>query len=382
MNLKDKVAIVTGGAMGIGRAMAEGLAEEGAGVVIADISKADIAAREMKAKGFKAIGVRVDVSSETETVKMAEEAVKAFDRIDILINNAGIYTSLIPGPMEKITVQEWRKVMDVNVMGMWLCAKAVVEEMRKAGGGRVININSGVPFKGIPFLLHYVASKGAVIGLTRALAKELGKDLQGIDCGFITHWHFDHTGAMPALLKSMVQQPPFYVPVREPSFSLINGFVESRLPSGFNRVEVDEPQEILPDIHSTGCFEGTFPLQRHPVHEQALYMNVEGKGLVLLVGCSHPKPQDIARRAMELSGEERIALMLGGFHFIPPTKEPQREETIRELKGMDIDSVAACHCTGAEGMDRMEREFGDRFLRVELGGVYGVGEETNKPSPQ
>ncbi len=213
-------------------------------------------------------------------------------------------------------------------------------------------------------------------------AKELGKDLQGIDCGFITHWHFDHTGAMPALLKSMVQQPPFYVPVREPSFSLINGFVESRLPSGFNRVEVDEPQEILPDIHSTGCFEGTFPLQRHPVHEQALYMNVEGKGLVLLVGCSHPKPQDIARRAMELSGEERIALMLGGFHFIPPTKEPQREETIRELKGMDIDSVAACHCTGAEGMDRMEREFGDRFLRVELGGVYGVGEETNKPSPQ
>ena len=176
MNLKDKVAIVTGGAMGIGRAMAEGLAEEGAGVVIADISKADIAAREMKAKGFKAIGVRVDVSSETETVKMAEEAVKAFDRIDILINNAGIYTSLIPGPMEKITVQEWRKVMDVNVMGMWLCAKAVMEEMRKAGGGRVININSGVPFKGIPFLLHYVASKGAVIGLTRALAKELGKD--------------------------------------------------------------------------------------------------------------------------------------------------------------------------------------------------------------
>ncbi len=176
MNLKDKVAIVTGGAMGIGRAMAEGLAEEGAKVVIADITKADVAAREMKDKGFTVIGVAVDVSSEADTIKMAEEAVKAFGRIDILINNAGIYTSLIPGPMEKITVDEWRKVMDVNVMGMWLCAKAVVEEMRKVGGGRIININSGVPFKGIPFLLHYVASKGAVIGLTRALAKELGKD--------------------------------------------------------------------------------------------------------------------------------------------------------------------------------------------------------------
>ncbi len=176
MNLKDKVAIVTGGAIGIGYAMAAGLAEEGAKVVIADISNADIAANEMKAKGFTAMGVTTDVSSETDTVKMAEETVKTFGRIDILINNAGIYTSLIPGPMEKITVDEWRKVMDVNVMGMWLCTKAVIEEMRKAGGGRIININSGVPFKGIPFLLHYVTSKGAVIGLTRALAKELGKD--------------------------------------------------------------------------------------------------------------------------------------------------------------------------------------------------------------
>lgn len=176
MKLKDKVAIVTGGARGIGRAMAEGLAEEGAGVVIADMANADVAAKEMKEKGFKTIGVKVDVSSEEDTKRMAMEAVKSFGKIDILINNAGIYTSLIPGPMENITVEEWRRVMDVNVMGMWLCSKAVVGEMRKAGGGRIINLNSGVPFKGNPFLLHYVASKGAVIGLTRALAKELGKD--------------------------------------------------------------------------------------------------------------------------------------------------------------------------------------------------------------
>jgi NAD(P)-dependent dehydrogenase (short-subunit alcohol dehydrogenase family) len=176
MKLKDKVAIVTGGVRGIGRAMAEGLAEEGASVVIADMTKADLAAKEMTGKGCKTIGVKVDVSSEKDTDRMAEEAVKSFGKIDILINNAGIYTSLIPGPMENIAVEEWRKVMDVNVMGMWLCSKAVVGEMRKAGGGRIINITSGVPFKGNPFLLHYVASKSAVIGLTRALAKELGKD--------------------------------------------------------------------------------------------------------------------------------------------------------------------------------------------------------------
>lgn len=200
----------------------------------------------------------------------------------------------------------------------------------------------------------------------------LGKDLQGIDCGFISHWHFDHSGALPALVKQMKGRPPFYVPVKEPSLSLINGFVERRLPLDFNRVEVPESREILPGVYSTGCLEGHFPLQRHPIHEHALYTKVEGKGLVLLVGCSHPKPQDLARKAMELSGESRIALMLGGFHFIKPTREPEKEEIIRALKGLDIERIGACHCTGDAGMDRMEKEFGERFLRVELGGSYQV----------
>lgn len=174
MKLKDKVAIVTGGAMGIGRAMAEGLASEGASIVIADVAGAEIAAKEMQGKGCKAIGVKVDVSVEKESQAMVAEAIKAFGRIDILVNNAGIYTSLLPGPFEKITVEEWRRVMDVNVMGMFLCCKAVVGAMRRNNGGRIINLSSGTPFKGIPFLLHYVTSKGAVITLTRALAKELG----------------------------------------------------------------------------------------------------------------------------------------------------------------------------------------------------------------
>jgi NAD(P)-dependent dehydrogenase (short-subunit alcohol dehydrogenase family) len=176
MYLKDKVAIVTGGSIGIGRAMAEGLASEGASVVIADIAGADGAAREMKEKGFKALGIKVDVSSEKDTEKMVEEALKAFQRIDILVNNAGIYASLIPGPFEKITVEEWRRVMDVNVLGMFLCCRAVIGEMRKNKGGRIINLASGTPFKGIPYLLHYTTSKGAVVAFTRALVKEVGAD--------------------------------------------------------------------------------------------------------------------------------------------------------------------------------------------------------------
>ncbi|MGD0627295.1 MAG: SDR family oxidoreductase [Thermodesulfobacteriota bacterium] len=176
MYLKDKVAIVTGSAMGIGRAMAEGLASEGASIVIADVARADVAAKEMKDKGFKAIGVKGDVSSQQDTEKMAAETLKAFRRIDILVNNAGIYTSLIPGPFEKITVEEWRRVMDVNVLGMFLCCRAVIGEMRKNKSGRVINLSSGTPFKGIPYLLHYTTSKGAVVALTRALAKEVGAD--------------------------------------------------------------------------------------------------------------------------------------------------------------------------------------------------------------
>lgn len=176
MYLKEKVAIVTGGAMGIGRAMAEGLASVGATLAIADVARADVAAKEMNQKGFNAIGVKVDVSSEEDTERMVDETIKAFKRIDILVNNAGIYTSLIPGPFEKITVDEWRRVMDVNVMGMFLCCRAVIGEMRKNKEGRIINIASGTPFKGIPFLLHYTTSKGAVVALTRALAKEIGAD--------------------------------------------------------------------------------------------------------------------------------------------------------------------------------------------------------------
>ena len=171
MRLADRVVIVTGGAQGIGRAIAQRLHEEGATIVVADLQGAEEAAAELGG-----LGLRVDVSSETDTEAMAAGALEKYGRIDGLINNAGIYTSLVPKPFEEIGVDEWRKVYDVNVMGMFLATRAVVPAMRSAGYGRIVNIASGTPYKGVPFLLHYVTSKGAVITMTRAIAKEVAGD--------------------------------------------------------------------------------------------------------------------------------------------------------------------------------------------------------------
>jgi NAD(P)-dependent dehydrogenase (short-subunit alcohol dehydrogenase family) len=187
MKLRDKVAIVTGGAQGIGRAIVEGLAAEGASVVIADLQGADGPAKALRGQGRRALEVDCDVSDEAQVAAMAEAAMRSFGGIDILVNNAGIYSSLLPKPFEDITVQEWRRMMDVNTLGVFLSCRAVVGSMRARGGGRIININSGTPFKGVPFLLHYVASKGAITGITRGLAKELGPSnilVNGVAPGF------------------------------------------------------------------------------------------------------------------------------------------------------------------------------------------------------
>jgi len=171
MRLADRVVIVTGGAQGIGRAIAARLHEEGATIVVADLQGAEEAAAELGG-----LGLRVDVSSESDTEAMAAAALERYGRIDGLINNAGIYTSLVPKPFEEISVDEWRTVYDVNVMGMFLATRAVVPAMRSAGYGRIVNIASGTPYKGVPFLLHYVTSKGAVVTMTRAIAKEVAGD--------------------------------------------------------------------------------------------------------------------------------------------------------------------------------------------------------------
>jgi NAD(P)-dependent dehydrogenase (short-subunit alcohol dehydrogenase family) len=178
-SLEGKVAIVTGGAQGIGNAIAKGLAAEGARIVIADLSRAEEAAKEFE----EGIGLAVDVADETQVERMAQEVVERCGRIDILVNNAGLYASLQMRPFTEIPVDEWRRVMDVNVLSMFLTMRAVVPRMREQGrGGRVVNISSGTPFRGVPFLLHYVTSKGAIVALTRALAKELGRDDILVNC--------------------------------------------------------------------------------------------------------------------------------------------------------------------------------------------------------
>jgi len=160
--------------MGIGYAVAAALAERGAALVIADTKGAEEAAARLSGTGARAIGVVADVASERDTAAMARAAASDFGGIDILVNNAGIYATLKPKPFEEIDPAEWRRVMEVNVFGIFLCARAVLPAMKARGGGRIVNISSGVAFKGNPRMAHYVASKGAVVSLTRALATELG----------------------------------------------------------------------------------------------------------------------------------------------------------------------------------------------------------------
>jgi NAD(P)-dependent dehydrogenase (short-subunit alcohol dehydrogenase family) len=176
--LERKVAIVTGGAQGIGRAIADRLAADGARIVIADLKGADEAA----ARYEDGVGLTVDVAAEDDVARMADESVRRCGGIDILVNNAGLYASLAMRPFDQIPVDEWRQVMDVNVLSMFLTCRAVVPRMRERGGGRIVNISSGTPFRGVPFLLHYVTSKGAIVSLTRALAKELGPDNVLVNC--------------------------------------------------------------------------------------------------------------------------------------------------------------------------------------------------------
>jgi NAD(P)-dependent dehydrogenase (short-subunit alcohol dehydrogenase family) len=177
-SLTGKVAVVTGAAQGIGNAIAKGLAAEGARIVVADMNRAEEAAQEFKA----GIGLTVDVADEAQVERMAQDVVDRCGSIDILVNNAGLYASLQMRPFTEIPVDEWRQVMEVNVLSMFLTTRAVVPRMREQGGGRIVNISSGTPFRGVPFLLHYVTSKGAIVALTRALAKELGRDDVLVNC--------------------------------------------------------------------------------------------------------------------------------------------------------------------------------------------------------
>jgi NAD(P)-dependent dehydrogenase (short-subunit alcohol dehydrogenase family) len=176
--LEGKVALVTGAAQGIGRAIADGLAAAGARIAVADLHGAEDAAGAYTG----GIGITGDVANEDDVKRLVGEVVEQAGGIDILVNNAGLYASLAMRPFEQIPLDEWRRVMDVNVASMFLMCREVVPLMRERGGGKIVNISSGTPFRGVPFLLHYVTSKGAIVALTRALAKEVGKEGVLVNC--------------------------------------------------------------------------------------------------------------------------------------------------------------------------------------------------------
>jgi 3-oxoacyl-[acyl-carrier protein] reductase len=177
MKLSDRVCIVTGGGRGIGRAYALRMAQAGARLVIADINEANgqAVANELQKEGAGALAIRTDVSDEQSTRDMARAAMDKFGRIDVLVNNAALFAELTLKPFTEISVEEWDGLMAVNVKGVWLCAKAVAPFMKEQKSGRIINISSGVWLSGRANYMHYVASKAAVVGITRALARELGR---------------------------------------------------------------------------------------------------------------------------------------------------------------------------------------------------------------
>lgn len=171
-----RVAIVTGGASGIGRHYSLALADEGAKVMIADIVDGAALAKEINAKhgeGTAASGV-FDVSREDDCKRLAAKTVETFGKIDILVNNAALYSALPPTPYTEIDVDLWDRVMAVNVRGTFLMTKHVGPHMAKQNYGKIINLGSGTMYGGIPMMLHYVTSKGAIMVMTRALSRELG----------------------------------------------------------------------------------------------------------------------------------------------------------------------------------------------------------------
>jgi len=174
--LDERVAIVTGGAQGIGRHYALGLASEGAKVAIGDVVDTGIALAELAERygADSCLGHNLDVSDEQSVREFVSRVMERFGRIDILINNAALCAALYPIPTTEMDVQLWDRVMAVNARGPFLMAKHVVPHMKSRGYGKIINISTGMTMRGVPGMLHYVASKGAVITITRCLAREVG----------------------------------------------------------------------------------------------------------------------------------------------------------------------------------------------------------------
>lgn len=172
--LDGRVGIITGAAQSIGREYALGAAAEGASIVVADIADPSPVVAEIEKAGGQALGVQVDISSEASTQAMAKATLDRFGTIDFLVNNAALYANLQNKPFFEIGVEEWDRVMTVNLRGTFLCCKAVAPVMMQKRYGKIVNVSSGTALGGSRGLLHYVSSKAGVIGFTRGLARELG----------------------------------------------------------------------------------------------------------------------------------------------------------------------------------------------------------------
>ena len=177
MSLEGKTVIVTGAGRGLGKAYSEALAEEGATVVAADIRDTSNTVTRINEQGGKAIGLSLDVAQMDSCQDMADKAISQFGSIDVLINNAALYGDISGGRFDELSEEQWDDVMTVNIKGIWQCCKACVPSLRKAGGGSIINISSLAAKYGMAYGVDYATSKAAVIGLTRSLARELGRDL-------------------------------------------------------------------------------------------------------------------------------------------------------------------------------------------------------------
>ena len=180
--LSGKVALVTGAAQGIGATYALALAKEGASVCVSDLQAPEKTRDAVIAAGGKALAVAADVTNPASVQAMVQATIDHFGSADILVNNAALFGKLALKPFEQISSDEWDAVMNVNVRGVFESAKAVVPHMRKRGYGKIVNVASGTVFKGTPMMLHYVTSKGAIVALTRSLAREVGGDGIRVNC--------------------------------------------------------------------------------------------------------------------------------------------------------------------------------------------------------
>mgnify|MGYP001396187892 CR=1 FL=1 len=186
MRLKDRVAIITGAAHGIGKAYARRFAAEGAHVIIADIDGqgGEAAAKAILDTGGSAWALSTDVRSLPEVEGLMQETLKKFGRVDILLNNAAIYVTqkLWKGPLEELSLEEWDRVIDVNLKGVFLCSKAAIPIMKRQKSGKIINIASGTFFSGSGNMPHYTTAKGGVVALTRVMARQLGEFGINVNC--------------------------------------------------------------------------------------------------------------------------------------------------------------------------------------------------------